>query len=349
MSKFEQPLTEKLSEREQRAEVMIRFLEVAKNITAFQGEPIEATLSLSEKRKEFLENLTEEQFQDLLNGINGIIRGKKKEGWQPDTEEGGVVMSSMFFGEQSTPRFGEKEILLSEVFKGMQEMLQTGRSLKDIAILLGASINEIHLYQDANGRTSRFIYTLISDGVADANKDFLKKVLEDEGRKVVDIDPSLIGRDIDAIILEEAGQRKRSSNPELITNLWYDPNSGITWRENIPDNLKEEFEKVYSDHVIGFAVLYRYVMQQENKQQYLKRFENRSVIQLDLLVPKLEEKQINELIEEYWKQKKRRGELLIDCIVNPEKPEYEVVENDKSTTLLGKFKRRIEERRLAEE
>jgi hypothetical protein len=345
MSNFEQPLAGKSNEREKRAEVMVRFLEVAKNITAFHGKPPEAVLSLPESRREFLENLTEDQFQELLNGINGVIRGKKKEEWQPDTKEGGVVMSSMFFGEQSTPRYQEKEVLLSEVFQGMQEMLHEGRSLEDIAILLGASINEIHLFQDANGRTSRLIYTLISNGFSDHGKDSLKKVLQDDGRRVVDIDPSLISRNLDAIILEEAGQRRRSTNPDLITNLWHDPDSKIAWRDNITDNLKEEFKRVYDDHVIGFAVLYKHVMQQEDKEQFLKRFENRSVIRLDLLVPQLKAEQISELIGEYWQQKKRHGALLIDCVVNPEKPEYRVVENDESMTFLEKFKMRIEERR----
>ncbi len=331
--------------RDHRAEVITRFLETAKNVGAFQGKPIEDTFALPEERRTFLENLTEEQFQELLSGINGIIRGKDKVEWQPDTKEGGVVMTSMFFGEKSTPRYQDKEALLSETFQGMHEMLQTRRSLEDVAVLLGASINEIHLYQDANGRTSRFVYTLLSQGVTRTSKDFLKKVLGDDGRTAIDIDPTIISQDLDNIILEEVGQRKRSTNPELITNLWYDPESGVTWRENIPDELKEEFEKVYEDHVLGFAVLYKYVMQQENREQYLKRFENRSVIRLDLLVPQLEAEQISELIEEYWNQKKRHGELLVDSIVNPEKPEYKIAKDGESMTLLEKFKKRIEEKR----
>ena len=331
--------------RGHQAEVLIRFLKIAKNVAAFQGKSVEATFALPEERKAFLEGLTEEQFQELLNGINGIIRGKKKDEWQTDTKKGGVAMSSMFFGERSTPRYQDKEALLSEVFKGMHEMLLAGRSLEDVAILLGASINEIHLYQDANGRTSRFVYTLLSQGLTGTNKDFLKKVLGDDGRKVIDIYPSFINRNLDDIILEEVGQRKRSTNPELITNLWYDSESGITWRENIPDDLKEEFAKVYEDHALGFAVLYKYVMQQELRAQYLKRFENRSVIRLDLLIPQLKAEQINELIEGYWHQKKRHGELLIDSIVNPEKPDYKIVENGESTILLEKFKKKIEERK----
>lgn len=331
--------------RAYRAEVITRFLEKAKNVWAFEGKQIEDTLALPQERRAFLEGLTEEQFQELLNGINGIIRGKEKDEWQPDTKEGGVVMSSMFFGEKSTPRYQEKEVLLSETFQGMQEMLRAERSLEDVAILLGASINEIHLYQDANGRTSRFVYTILSQGLTDTSKDLLKTVLDDDGRSVVDIDPSLISQNLDNIILEAAGQRRRSTNPELITNLWYDQETGITWRENIPDDLKEEFKKVYEDHKLGFAVLYKFVMQQENKVQYLKRFENRSVIRLDLLIPELKAEQISELIEEYWNQKKRHGELLIDSIVNPEKPQYKITENDESMTLFEKFKRRIEERK----
>ena len=104
----------------------------------------------------------------------------------------------------------------------------------------------------------------------------------------------------------------------------------------------EEFSKVYEDHEVGLATIFSYVMQQDNREQYLSHHPGRSVIRVDSLAPSLSEEQIQDIIQGYWQLKKKHVELLIDCMVHPGKKRYQIIEDDVQMSLLEKFKSRIE-------
>jgi len=96
--------------REERAEALFRFLKSA--------EKKEAVFSDEEHKRQFIENLTTEGFLQFLNGINGILRGKKKAEWKRDGET--VKVDQMFYGikfskEYIPPAYEDKPELLEKV------------------------------------------------------------------------------------------------------------------------------------------------------------------------------------------------------------------------------------------
>ncbi|HBR80609.1 TPA: hypothetical protein DEA21_03105, partial [Candidatus Uhrbacteria bacterium] len=157
---FETQNQEATENRERRAEVLLRFLNTAKNIEPFHGEKFEAIFSNEEHKRDFIENLSVEEFSQLLNGLNGVLRDKKKENWKMDGET--VALESMFMGTGYVPpRQEDKPDLLAEVLETAKTMSQEGKNMEDIAMLVSSSLNAIHPYLDANGRTSRMIYLLL--------------------------------------------------------------------------------------------------------------------------------------------------------------------------------------------
>ena len=93
---FETQNQEATENRDKRAEVLLRFLNTAENIEPFHDKKFETIFSDEEHKRDFIENLSAEEFSQLLNGLNGILRDKKKEDWEMDGET--VALESMFLG-----------------------------------------------------------------------------------------------------------------------------------------------------------------------------------------------------------------------------------------------------------
>ena len=87
----------------------------------------------------------------------------------PITGGGGVRGSGY-----TPPNAQDRRMLFAEVLKAMQEMAKDERSLEDIAILLSSSVNAIHAYSDANGRTSRLLYLLLAKGLNESTKPIIQ-------------------------------------------------------------------------------------------------------------------------------------------------------------------------------
>jgi Fic family protein len=193
--------------REERAEVLFRFLKSA--------EKKEAVFSDEEHKRQFIENLTTEGFLQFLNGINGILRGKKKAAWKRDGETVEVVQ--MFYGikfskEYIPPAYEDKPELLEKVLSVAKVMNRSGKSFEEIAFVISATINAVHPFNDGNGRTSRIVYQLLTKGFSEENKKELQAVLLEFGRGAVDINPGLIQVEINDLVKKEVDV----DNPEKI-------------------------------------------------------------------------------------------------------------------------------------
>lgn len=332
-----------IPERDKRAEVITQLLDTAKNIQAFEGKRFEEVFKDDQSKREFLTHLSKEDFIDLINGINGILRGKKKEDWKMDGDDVALVPGVHNpDGIVIPPRQEDKLELFGDVYEGMKAMLGSGRDVGDIALLVSSCVNEIHSYEDANGRTSRLVYTLLTGDFDDAGRGKIKNILGEDGSLYVDVNPGLVGRERNDIISREIGLSNPAQNPENITNLFDNQRwAEMTFQDGVTNDVKNGFKAICKDAEYGLYAAFKLISKLPNRDSFLKAYAGRSVILEGKLASELNKDQINELIEEYWALKKRRAEILIDLAVHPDKPEYQIATEEGDMSLLEYFKIKI--------
>ncbi|MDO8574458.1 MAG: hypothetical protein Q7R86_02425, partial [bacterium] len=295
-----------------------------------------------ECKREFLESLTESEFEELISGINGILRGKKKDDWEIDGGDVKLVPGTQNPDpEVIPPRAKDKLGLFGDLYEGMKTMIEDKRGIEDIALLLSSGINEVHSYEDANGRTSRLIYTLLTENFDDAGQEKMKSILGEYGSFHVDINPGLIRSERDDIIFSEIGVNDPAHNPRKITNLFRFSWEDMAFQSGITDSMKQNFKNLCRDSKYGFYAAFKVISRYPDPSSFLKVYDSRSVILIEKLASDFNKDQMNELMEEYWFIKRRLVEILIDLVVHPEKPEYQTQEEGKAMTILEKFKLRI--------
>jgi len=296
-----------------------------------------------------------EEFLQLLDGLNGILRDKRKEDWKMDGET--VANVSMFLGiVYVPPRQEDKSELLAEVLSSAKIMSQEGRDLKDVALLVSASLNAIHPYLDANGRTSRMIYLLLTKGFNAETIKELQAVLSESGRDKINIDPGLIQTEIDDLIKNEVGIDNPEINPDRIINLF----SGLAKKEmefeqEISEKDKNLFLELSSkDGQYLFWSVFEFLRNNPelNKKKFIKKFPNGSVILTDILVGDLNQEQLSQILRNYRNLKKKYVEKLVGSIANPDADEYQVDEDGQKIPLKTYFENRIkdeQDKRVEEE
>src|SRR3989339_170651 len=339
-------------DRERRANVLLRFLSVAENIEPLHGKKFEAVFSDEEHKREFIENLSTEEFLQLLNGLNGILRDKKKEDWKMDGEN--VVLESMFWGiGYVAPRQEEKLELLTEILETAKTMSQEGRKMEDIALLFSSSLNAVHPYLDANGRTSRMIYLLLTKNLDDEGKKELRSALSKNGRDKVNIDPGLIQEELTNLIKKELGINSTQILSETVIGFWR-RNRGeeLEFNGDIDENQKKLFLKLLkNDDEYLFLAVKQYLDSNIATGKYIKKFRDWSRVLVDDLVKDLSSKDIDQILTNYRNFKKKYIEKLIGCIANPNNEEYQLEIDRQKIPLKTYFENRIknEQEKRAEE
>lgn len=345
--------------REKQADILLRFLDRSQNIEALNGQKLQEVFGDEANMRKFIAEVEPEKFIELLNGLNGILRGKEKTDWNMDgnsVEVSGVLLPS----EYIPPRQEDKESLFNELLAAAKEMNANGRDRKDIALLLGATINAIHAYANGNGRTSRFAYLLTKDGYSAKNKEELAKVLREDGREVVDPNPSFIRTGIEEPLLY-APLKDPKRNPSRITNVFPDLTSKeYVFRENVAEVLKKRFLDMSRKDSSYFRIaILEQVYLHGNGEEYIKDFpgeetrpeeeetiselvrHDRRVLILSRLTPKLDTTSIENVINRYWELKKEYVEKIMDCIAHPDKDEYSVEAQGEKVKLIDLFKAEI--------
>lgn len=347
---LENPRNEETIEREKRSEVLLRFLRSAENIEPFHGRKMKEIFSSEEEKRAFLENLQETEFTELLDGINGILRGKKKDEWGMDGET--VALEGVMTGiGYVPPRQEDKPELLIEVLASAKEMSRDGKSLKDIALLVSSSLNAIHPYLDANGRTSRLIHELLTKNFSDEAKAELQGVLGKDGRDKLDIDPGLIQHEINDLIEQEIGVRATEINTDKITNL-FGGKSDFQFSAEISEEDQKLFgELLDNDDRYLFLSVFQYLQQQGDKEKYLRKFPERSAVPIELLSKNLTQEGLSQILQTYKELKKKYVETLIDSIAHPENKKYQIEHEGQKISLKEYFELRMKEKaeEIAEE
>lgn len=168
-------------------------LEVQPVVEQFQIPPVlekihNQTAGTPESVKQYFETLSFDDFSELLNGLNGFYRGTLGQ----QTMDGDGEISDGYM----PPNPKDRVPLLKEAFeKAIKE-----DSPDKCAMVLGMSILTIHPYLDGNGRTSRTIFALLTNGYSGSNKDkslFMEIGEKDNegkyhrsGSHIVDLDPN---------------------------------------------------------------------------------------------------------------------------------------------------------------
>lgn len=349
---FENPNQDASENREQRAEVLLRFLNIAENIEPLRGQKFENVFSDEEHKREFVENLSAEEFSQLLNGLNGILRNKKKEDWEMDGET--VALESIFMGTGYVPpRQEEKPELLTEVLETAKTMNREGRKIEDIALLISSSLNAVHPYLDANGRTSRMIYLLLTKNLDNEGKNELRAALSENGRDKVNIDPGLIQGELTDLIKNELGINSTQILPETVIGLWRE-NRGeeLDFRGDIDENQKKLFsELLKKDDEYFFFAVKQYLDSNTETGKYVKKFPRWSRVLVDDLAKDLSSEGVDQILTNYRNFKKEYVEKLIGCIANPNNEEYQLEIDGQKIPLKTYFENRIkkEQEKRAEE
>lgn len=340
--------------RNRQAELMVRFLAKVKDVEAFQGRNLEEVLATEASRREFVEHLSDQQFEGLLNGINGLLRGKDKADWAMDGK--GVILTSElgWIDNSIPPRFEDKDDLLAQAFDGARAIAANDRSLEDIATLLSVSINEIHPYADANGRTSRLIYTLLTKGYGKEIEPEIKEVLGEDGRDHIDISPTWLKKYVEDVIALRLGIDDKEKNPSDVVGVHYliRPLEDVKFKEEVSKEKQDELLNILDDNLPAFLALFKYTQSLPDAGKYVKSYPRRNVIMIDWMIPDLSPSDLDQITQTYWEIKRQYAEVMIDLIANPDKPEYQVAENgQEARSILSIFKERIAEtaKRKAEE
>lgn len=327
--------------RDRRAQLMVRFLNSARQIEVFKGKRIEEIFNNEKEKRKLINEIKPENFLELINGINGILRAKERKDWKIDGDE---VYLEGWIESAIPPRFGDKKELLMETLEGLKLMNNEGRDLDDMAILLSSSINEIHPYSDANGRTSRLVYSLLTKGFNEESKKVILEILGEYGRDKVDISPGLIKAEIDELIIKESGIKNAEVNTYGVSGwFFHPPRRNLQFSKNVTDERKREFIDLIGkdDYMNILVALFKFIIEKPHAEKYIKEFPERKIVVLENLCPDLVDDDVEQIVATYWSLKKRHAEILIDLIVNPEKEEYQLEINGGKISLLQYFKEEI--------
>ncbi len=191
--------------------------------------------------KEWLENLTFEEFQEHLIRINGIIREIPISKREIDGSK--VLVGSEMGIEFLPPEDADKNELLKDVFEKLKHI----PNIQDQGLLLYLSIQYLHLFKDGNGRLGRLLYYITRKIQKSSNLDIveMRELLSHDGETGK-------GREIfyDEVI-----------PPPHITN--------IVNQVAVKDFLSEEFLQVYSRPFSGLEA--GYIIENNNLSPELKQ------------------------------------------------------------------------------
>ena len=314
-------------QRPEMAEKMLRLLDTAKNIEGFEGKSVEEIFGNEVLRREFILKLPPEKYEELLVGINGILRNRNRYEWGMDGKE--VVIGSHDDPHWDFPAFEDKPQLLSESLLAAKKMVEDGAEIEDIAMLLAVTLSATHPFNDGNGRTAKFLLTMVNKGYSKDERKFLDTMLTSSEVSNL-VNPSSINGHIRAVILEEIGMINTEGK-----RIDFEDEHGVAVRSIRTRGIDSQFDGYFNESVSEakkaalkqafifgpthmFPALFEYI--KKDADQYTVD----GNLRFDITMKSLTNQGIDTILETWKFLKKRHVELIIDCIANPTKEEYEL-------------------------
>lgn len=207
--------------------------------------------------------------------------------------------------------------------------------------MIPAIINELHMFKDGNGRTSRVIYALLSSENEESFNAELEKALSSDGRfDSYDIDPSIISHKIEQEVLKkhewffDEGENQinhKKSKKVASTEFNKISNEDKDFFENI-----KKYQYIYSS---DFRYVMTAIIESLTDEKYKEiLFESRLIWPEKMKI--LNNEDWKKIFNTYYELKKEQVRMLIDVFVNPNN--YKNPDNSKET-LKDYFIRKIEE------
>lgn len=340
----ELPITKNVEEdRDTRAEKLQRFIRMAKGIDCLGGKSVDEAFDSENEnaRRELLRCLSAEEYCQLVAGVNGILRGKEKAEWNMDGV-GVTVCGTEVVGQHIFPNHKDKQEILEKSWSGAQQMNATGRDLEEIGMLLGSMLVETHPFRDGNGRTSRFVYSMVKKGYSPAE---VKEILGEEGREKYDMALSKIY--VDESFNARQGKMNKGLNAHSIGTIFAGENipfGKLSFPEGTSDETKENIIQAgrNDDDIFFSGILHFLQMHPEiEAEKYIKDYPQRRVFLLQNFLSASTIEQVEELEATYWGMKKQYTEDMIDIFVNPDKQEYRIEDDGVEMRMIDYFKQRI--------
>lgn len=306
------------------AEKIIRLLDTATNIKSFEREKAEEIFADEKSRREFILNLSSEDYKNLLIGINGILRNKERSEWEMDGKD---VAIKDGHGDVAWdfPEFEDKQYLIDLSLQSAKKMISNGNDIENIAILLSSVITAVHPFNDGNGRTAKFVLALINKGYSKDKKNIIENVLTSSDFSN-SVNSGLMESYIREIIEREIGIRIKDIRFRFRDGNGHFPydvvEKGVMNFSHVVSPEKQELfkEKLKRSWFYMFDAIFMYF--KNNIDKYRNANDNQN-LRLDLVIRDLTNEAIDEIINTWKQLKKKDVELIIDCIVNPDKEEYQ--------------------------
>lgn len=326
--------------REQRSKLLLRLLDSAKNIDALRGKSLESVMRDRTTKSELIESLTDDDYFGLLDGINGILRGKPKKDWRMDGADV-VIGAPLVPVEHVPPRQEDKVELLQGTLQVAKQMVHDGRVLEDVALLVAFAINDIHPYLDGNGRTGRFVFLMLAKDFEQA-KDSLIDALGEEGRESVDVATAYLHRRCKDIWIKRRGLSDESVNPDGIVGIFNEiPTNEFKFKRGVDDETRRSIISAFRNDTDDFKyAVIDHVLSRGEGGRYQKKFPERTVLLFDRMCEELEPDELTEILRRYWRMKKEVVEIALDAIANPDEPEYRLDPKVGGGSIFQNFKKR---------
>jgi len=336
-------------DREQQIDFLLQILDSVENIQVLKGKKFEEVFANEKGKRNFINGLNPAEFIQLLSSLNGLLRNKSVEEWGMDGENvavGGNIFSGL---EYISPKQEDKPELLENLLVKVKEMNKNKSELKDIAMVVAASINAIHPFLDGNGRTSRFLYLALLENYNEATKEKIKNALSvsaTANSTESNVNPSLVMFELNELIGNKVGVNDPRVNPDRIIGM----TKSIETLEFGHDVNKEDADLFRGLHETDKEYLFWAVFEflRDNPgiehNNFVEKFPHRSIISSNSFVKGLKQEDLNQILMNYRALKKEYVNTLMDSLANPEKEEYQIQKNGARISLKAYFEQKTREK-----
>lgn len=285
-------------------------------------------------RDEAFHNADTGAVKQMLNAVNGTVRGLPSERWGMDgrgyIETDAELLAPLTDYDPPAPE--DREPLLDEAIEAAKDL-----PAEHAGTLTGLAINATHVWNDGCGRTSRFAYTARTHGYDGSSADaqmYSDLLANTEGREVVNLDTSRMG--LPASYARESRQEiaaQHDYDGALPTYNWGGYNAFIVDDEGpdtlmtkpeIPESDRQDLHSVVQDSTLGSNALMQHVLDTgRDPSQYLRTSPDgeRHFVDMDKLAPDLSSDDIAAIVQKHGAIKREYVEDLIDTFTNPERQE----------------------------